>query len=187
MGKTCIVDIHGNRYRYEYDESSGKTVYRVPVGDAPPLNEEEFERWAVYREDKDMDPKQLERFYNDYIESDDVETALDETYAAVENDSPTRSDYVLLPGHTHIIAWTDDPEEPVWLTPPDPNIRRLAYIKINNNTFVGEFDSLEEVIEAVQQDALKRQKAWEAEGKTPRAWVEAKGKKAKPDWKPEED
>jgi len=47
MGKESIVEIppgSGNHYRYEYDESSGKTLYRGPVGDAPQIGEEEFLR-----------------------------------------------------------------------------------------------------------------------------------------------
>jgi hypothetical protein len=45
MGKESQVEIpvgSGNFYRYEYDESSGKTQYRGPVGDAPAIKEQEF-------------------------------------------------------------------------------------------------------------------------------------------------
>ncbi len=37
-----IVEINGHLYRYHYDESSGKTLYDGPVGEAPTLSEEEF-------------------------------------------------------------------------------------------------------------------------------------------------
>jgi len=43
MGKESIVEIpegSGNKYRYEYQD--GATVYRGPVGSAPPLDEEHF-------------------------------------------------------------------------------------------------------------------------------------------------
>jgi len=42
MGSETIVVIGGHQYRYEYDEISGKTLYRGPVGDAPELSEAEF-------------------------------------------------------------------------------------------------------------------------------------------------
>lgn len=45
MSKESVVEIpdgSGNFYRYEYVD--GETKYRGPVGDAPPLNEEEFLR-----------------------------------------------------------------------------------------------------------------------------------------------
>jgi hypothetical protein len=45
MGKESIVEIpenSDNLYRYEYDEGTGKTRYRGPVGDAPELGETEF-------------------------------------------------------------------------------------------------------------------------------------------------
>jgi hypothetical protein len=45
MGKESQVEIpegSGNLYRYEYEESSGKTVYLGPVGKAPTLDEEHF-------------------------------------------------------------------------------------------------------------------------------------------------
>jgi len=45
MGKESVVEIpdgSGRFYRYEYDESTGKTLYKGPVGDAPQMSEEEF-------------------------------------------------------------------------------------------------------------------------------------------------
>lgn len=39
-----IVTINGYQYRYEYDKSSGKTVYKGPVGNAPALSEGQFLR-----------------------------------------------------------------------------------------------------------------------------------------------
>jgi hypothetical protein len=42
MGGESIVDIGGHQYRYEYDPDTGKTLYRGPVGDSPPLAEAEF-------------------------------------------------------------------------------------------------------------------------------------------------
>jgi len=45
MGKESIVEIppgSGNQYRYEYDEGTGKTMYRGPVGDAPTISEADF-------------------------------------------------------------------------------------------------------------------------------------------------
>jgi len=37
MGKEVIVEIKGGKYRYEYDPSTKKMVYKGPVGDAPPV------------------------------------------------------------------------------------------------------------------------------------------------------
>lgn len=45
MGKESIVEIpegSGNQYRYVYED--GKTLYKGPVGDAPELTEEGFNR-----------------------------------------------------------------------------------------------------------------------------------------------
>jgi hypothetical protein len=45
MGRESQVEIppsSGNYYRYQYDGSSGKTVYLGPIGSAPQLGEEEF-------------------------------------------------------------------------------------------------------------------------------------------------
>lgn len=61
--KESIVEIpegSGNQYRYEYDPSSGKTLYRGPVGTAPALSEEEFAISILNQEQrKDFD------FFND--------------------------------------------------------------------------------------------------------------------------
>jgi hypothetical protein len=45
MGKQSIVEIppgSKNFYRYEYEEGSGKTLYKGPVGTSPQISESEF-------------------------------------------------------------------------------------------------------------------------------------------------
>lgn len=49
--KESIVDIEGHSYRYGYNESTQKTVYLGPVGDAPALTEEQFLQEIKFSED----------------------------------------------------------------------------------------------------------------------------------------
>jgi len=50
MGRETIVEISGNRYRYAYDPERQATIYKGPVGEAPPIGEEEFLVWATSQE-----------------------------------------------------------------------------------------------------------------------------------------
>jgi hypothetical protein len=60
MAKVEIPPGSGNFYRYEYDEPSGKTVYKGPIGSAPAIEEEHFAkrvktmfgeaRWKKYKD-----------------------------------------------------------------------------------------------------------------------------------------
>jgi len=51
MGKENIVKIKDGRYRYEYDDASGKTIYKGPVGTSPPLTEQQFRAAMVTTEE----------------------------------------------------------------------------------------------------------------------------------------
>ena len=51
MGKEHQVEIppgSGNRYRYAYDPERQATIYKGPVGEAPPIGEEDFLRVSVW-------------------------------------------------------------------------------------------------------------------------------------------
>jgi hypothetical protein len=49
MGKESVVTIGGHLYRYAYEGDSQKTIYLGPVGDSPPLTEQEFHRLTSQR------------------------------------------------------------------------------------------------------------------------------------------
>jgi len=40
--KENVVEISGHRYRYAYDPDTGKTLYKGPVGSAPPISQDDF-------------------------------------------------------------------------------------------------------------------------------------------------
>jgi len=178
--KDTIVEIKGNRYRYQYDPGSKSMIYRGPVGSAPGITEEEFERWAIYRDDADLSPDEIEKFYDEMLKSEeDVGVALDETYGHVYQHYASRSDYHLMPGHTKVMIWPgpDDENDPYRLYPNDTDPIDVG------DKFIGEFDTLQEAIDAAFKDADKRMKAWEATPhEDPQDWVKAKAKKVKPDW-----
>jgi hypothetical protein len=52
MGKESVVEIGGHQYRYQYDEESGKTLYKGPVGTAPELGEAEFLKAVKQKQDR---------------------------------------------------------------------------------------------------------------------------------------
>jgi hypothetical protein len=186
MVKDVIVDISGNRYRYSYNPETKRTEYRGPVGDAPPISEREFQRWAVWREGDDMDPQQIEQRFDLYEHPEDTEDALQEIYDTVRTDGLYRSDYVLLPGHSHAYTHNDNEDEPITIS--QHSNEYIAPRTPSENKFVGEFDNIQEAIDAILKDSKQREQAWEkTKWKHPRDWVTAKAKKVKPGWQPERD
>jgi hypothetical protein len=82
-----IVEIEGHLYRYEYDPASQKTLYRGPVGDAPPLTEEMFR-------DLLLQPEQLPTNHDEFKE--DFPNLLEVTREWVES-KPGAANWIIGP------------------------------------------------------------------------------------------
>jgi len=79
-----VVTINGHLYRYEYEEATGKTLYRGPVGEAPAISEEEFLEYLRLSKDSEVEVRdQIQRLIdrrgftgNILIDTEDVNFVL---------------------------------------------------------------------------------------------------------------
>lgn len=187
MGEDSVVENppnSGNFYRYRYNPDTKAMDYLGPVGQAPTLTEEEFQKWALFREHKELTPKELEKFYESTLKlEEDVEVTLDEAYGTVVDDTLTEmTKYHLLPGHELVIevtpgeemSWSIDNNDRVWVTSDEQD---------NGDKPIGEFDTLQQAIKAAEKDAIKRRDSWaKSKHEKPLDWVKEKAKKVNPKW-----
>jgi hypothetical protein len=158
-------------------------LYLGPVGQVPTVGEEEFQKWALFRDDADLTPKELEKFYEATLErEEDIDTTLDESYGTVVGDlHPEVSKYHLLPGHELYIE-VQPGEDLYWSI--DPNDQTInSDERDTGDKAIGEFDTLQQAIKAAEKDAIKRRDAW-SKSRYKRApnWVKEKAKQVNPKW-----
>jgi hypothetical protein len=141
-----IVEIppgSGNHYRYVYNSDTKRTDYVGPVGETPTLNEEEFNRWLIFRDSQhNMDLRYREpMFIKKWLEED--------------NDSdPEWASYIVVPGRDTVLV--DEKKEWFYEEKIQPEIDDVSGDEMLDEDLIGEFDTWKEAVEAMSKDQKQR-------------------------------
>jgi len=148
-----IVTIGDHQYRYRYNQDTKSMDYMGPVGDAPPVNEVEFEKYLLFHDpgvqgslnDPDVGDEELK---------ESVEEAVNLWGGGVQSRfyvSPTdrRLDIITRPGNIH--------KKGEWFLIEDTE-------EVYDDMLIGEFDTWEEVLDAVKKEGEKQTRELERRG-----------------------